>query len=231
MTKQDLIDLGKILKAKEPDENISNLSKTLKLRGIVCTDETSDLWEYTPSGSYKQKVGGRSISPVLYKFISSELLEINKFPYKISAKDFSSYDSFEDEQDNIELVPPNQEFYLNSKEMVNLISKREYEGICFSDKGKCYLNVRFTKGKEVPTWLLCCETEPNTECLYIDGTNKGKGIKEEFKQYFPQLEERLDKIVKNQVKENAEIEQMLKGVSNLDNDSANLAAYFRNILG
>ena len=154
----------------------------------------------------------------MYKFRSTELLEIKRFPFRADAKDFTSDSSFDTSSNNIDLIVAGTDFYLNTRELAYLLSQIEYDGVCCTLNGKAYLNVRFISGRPNPFWLLSCDKEQVCDCIYVDGKDKSKGIKPEYYDLFPQLISRIDKIAENQ---RCEI--------NIDKDAADLAAFFRSL--
>lgn len=225
ITKADLIEEGRQILNSMSEEELQNagvLSDTLELFEIVLTDETNlGDWEYNRTrGCYHSKKRDRSISPVLYKMRSSEILEITRYPFKATAKDFTSDDSYEEDASNTELIMPDTDFCLNSKEMAHLLSSIDYSGVCKAFGGHAYLNVRLVYGNTKPLWLLSCDKEPyNVDCIYKDSQDKARGIKDEYLSFFPQLSDRLDKIAKRQ----------MLSISNIDTDAADLAAYYRSL--
>lgn len=221
INRANVLELGKVVREFEDldKELLGSLSDTLVLVSVIYTDNVfSDEWEYIPSaGIFYNKKYKRSISPILYKFRTTEFLEVPSFPFKQTAKDFLSDESFEDNGGDTIIVLPDDEFILNSREMASLVSKTEYDGICNAKGGKAYLDVRFMENSELPIWTLTCDSEQNFDCIYIDGEDKSKGLKEEYIPYLPQLNNNIEEIAKRQ--------QIRKRV--LDEDAADFAAYFR----
>ena len=225
ITKADLIEEGRQFLSTMSEEELQtagSLSDTLELFEVVLTDDTSlGNWTYVRSkGCFHSATRDKSISPVLYKMRSSEIIEITRYPFRVTAKDFTSDDSYEDDATNTELIMPDTEFCLNSKEMAHLLSKVEYSGVCRAFGDKAFLNVRLVYGNTKPLWVLNSTKEPgNVDCIYIDANDKALGIKDEYKPMFPQLMDRLDKIGKKQS----------LAVSDINTDAANLAAYYRSL--
>jgi hypothetical protein len=225
ITKEDLIVEGKEYLKSLPDEELQtagSLSETLELLGVVTPDDvTIDDWSYIRTrGCYHSATRDRSISPILYKMKSSEILEITRYPFRVTAKDFTSDDSYEEDASNTELIMPDTEFYLNSREMVALISQIEYSGVCKAFGDKAYLNVRLVYGNNKPLWVLnSLKTPEDVDCIYNNPSNKAEGIKEQYQGMFPQLVDRIDKIAKKQT----------IAMSTIDTDAADLAAYYRSL--
>lgn len=225
ITKADLIDEGRQFLSTMSIEELQiagSLSDTLELLEVILTDDiSSGNWTYICSkGCFRSTKPDKSISPILYKMRSSEIIEITRYPFRATAKDFTSDDSYEVDLSNTELVMPDTDFYLNSKEMAHLLSKVEYSGVCRAFGDRAYLNVRLVYGNTKPLWVLNSAKEPdNVDCIYINASKKALGIKDEYKSMFPQLLDRLDKIA----------EKQSVSVSNIDEDAANLAAYYRSL--